>query len=178
MDTHIQQKFDAPALNLQMDRTRLQQLNLTASNVAQNVLISLSGSSQTSPGFWFNNKNGVEYSVAVQTPQYQVSSIDELLRTPVSGSANGPTQLLGNLVQVTPKNQFAVVTHYNIRPVIDVFVSVEGRDLGSIAKEVDTLVDQSRASLPRGSQIIVRGQVATMRSSFLGLGVGVAMAIV
>ncbi|CAN7534895.1 efflux RND transporter permease subunit [Caballeronia sp. 15715] len=178
VDTHIQQKLDEPALNLQMDRTRLQQLNLTASNVAQNVLISLSGSSQTAPGFWFNNKNGVEYSVAVQTPQYQVSSIDELLRTPVSGSANGPTQLLGNLVQVTPKNQFAVVTHYNIRPVIDVFVSVEGRDLGSIAKEVDKLVDQSRASLPRGSQIIVRGQVATMRSSFFGLGVGVAMAIV
>jgi multidrug efflux pump subunit AcrB len=178
VDTHIQQKLDEPALNLQMDRTRLQQLNLTASNVAQNVLISLSGSSQTSPGFWFNSKNGVEYSVAVQTPQYQVSSIDELLRTPVSGSATGPTQLLGNLVQVTPKSQFAVVTHYNIRPVIDVFVSVEGRDLGSIAKEVDKLVDQSRASLPRGSQIIVRGQVATMRSSFFGLGVGVAMAIV
>ena len=178
VDTHIQQKLDEPALNLQMDRTRLQQLNLTASNVAQNVLISLSGSSQTSPGFWFNSKNGVEYSVAVQTPQYQVSSIDELLRTPVSGSATGPTQLLGNLVQVTPKSQFAVVTHYNIRPVIDVFVSVEGRDLGSIAKEVDKLVDQSRASLPRGSQIVVRGQVATMRSSFFGLGVGVAMAIV
>jgi multidrug efflux pump subunit AcrB len=178
VDTHIQQKLDEPALNLQMDRTRLQQLNLTASNVAQNVLISLSGSSQTSPGFWFNNKNGVEYQVAVQTPQYQVSSIDELLRTPVSGSATGPTQLLGNLVQVTPQNQFAVVTHYNIKPVIDVFVSVEGRDLGSIATQVDKLVDQARATLPRGSQIIVRGQVATMRSSFFGLGVGVAMAIV
>ncbi|HMC46559.1 MAG TPA: efflux RND transporter permease subunit, partial [Caballeronia sp.] len=178
VDTHIQQKLDEPALNLQMDRTRLQQLNLTANNVAQNVLISLSGSSQTSPGFWFNNKNGVEYSVAVQTPQYQISSIDELLRTPVSGSATGPTQLLGNLVQVTPQNQFAVVTHYNIRPVIDVFVSVEGRDLGSIATEVDKLVNQARATLPRGSQIVVRGQVATMRSSFLGLGVGVAMAIV
>jgi multidrug efflux pump subunit AcrB len=178
VDTHIQQKLDEPALNLQMDRTRLQQLNLTASNVAQNVLISLSGSSQTSPGFWFNSKNGVEYSVAVQTPQYQVSSIDELLRTPVSGSATGPTQLLGNLVQVTPKSQFAVVTHYNIRPVIDVFVSVEGRDLGSIATQVDKLVNQARATLPRGSQIVVRGQVATMRSSFLGLGIGVAMAIV
>ncbi len=178
VDTHIQQKLDEPTLNLQMDRTRLQQLNLTASNVAQNVLISLSGSSQTSPGFWFNNKNGVEYQVAVQTPQYQVSSIDELLRTPVSGSATGPTQLLGNLVQVTPKSQFAVVTHYNIRPVIDVFVSVEGRDLGSVARQVDKLVDQARASLPRGSQITVRGQVATMRSSFFGLGVGVAMAIV
>ncbi|AME25797.1 MULTISPECIES: efflux RND transporter permease subunit [Burkholderiaceae] len=178
VDTHIQQKFDQPVLNLQMDRTRLQQLNLTANNVAQNVLVSLSGSSQTSPGFWFNNKNGVEYQVAVQTPQYQISSIDELLRTPVSGSATGPTQLLGNLVRVSPQSQFAVVTRYNIKPVIDVFVSVEGRDLGSVAKEVDKLVDQARAKLPRGSEITVRGQVATMRSSFFGLGVGVAMAIV
>ena len=177
VDTHIQQKLDEPTLNLEMDRTRLQQLNLSANDVAQNVLISLSGSSQTSPGFWFNSKNGVEYKVAVQTPQYLISSIDELLRTPVSHAA-GPTQLLGNLVQITPKNQFAVVSHYNIKPVIDVFVSVEGRDLGSIATQVDKLVDQARATLPRGSQITVRGQVATMRSSFLGLGVGVAMAIV
>jgi multidrug efflux pump subunit AcrB len=178
VDTHIQQKLDEPAINLQMDRTRLQQLNLSASNVAQNVLISLSGSSQTSPGFWFNNKNGVEYSVAVQTPQYQVSSIDELLRTPVSGAANGPTQLLGNLVRVSPQTQFAEITHYNIRPVIDLYVSVEKRDLGSVANQVDKLVDNVRASLPRGSQITVRGQVQTMRSSFFGLGLGVAMAIV
>ncbi|WNC92241.1 efflux RND transporter permease subunit [Paraburkholderia sp. FT54] len=178
VDTHIQQKLDEPAINLQMDRTRLQQLNLSASNVAQNVLISLSGSSQTSPGFWFNNRNGVEYSVAVQTPQYQVSSIDELLRTPVSGSANGPTQLLGNLVRVSPQTQFAEVNHYNIRPVIDLYVSVEKRDLGSVANQVDKLVDNMRASLPRGSQITVRGQVQTMRSSFFGLGIGVATAIV
>jgi multidrug efflux pump subunit AcrB len=161
-----------------MDRTRLQQLNLNANNVAQNVLISLSGSSQTAPSFWFNNRNGVEYSVAVQTPQYDISSIDQLLRTPVSAAANGPTQLLGNLVRVSPQNQFAVVTHYNIRPVIDLYVSVEGRDLGSVATQVNKLVDQARASLPRGSQIVVRGQVQTMRTSFFGLGVGVAMAIV
>jgi multidrug efflux pump subunit AcrB len=178
VDTHVQQKLDEPTLDLAMDRTRLQQLNLSASNVAQNVLISLSGSTQTSPGFWFNNKNGVEYQVAVQTPQYKISSIDELLRTPVSSTVNGPTQLLGNLVQVKPSTEFAVVSHYNIRPVIDVFVSVEGRDLGSVATQVNKLVDQARAKLPRGSQIVVRGQVATMRSSFFGLGVGVAMAIV
>ncbi|MGF6771570.1 multidrug efflux pump subunit AcrB [Paraburkholderia sp. GAS199] len=178
VDTHIQQKLDEPAINLQMDRTRLQQLNLSASNVAQNVLISLSGSSQTSPGFWFNSRNGVEYNVAVQTPQYQISSIDELLRTPVSASATGPTQLLGNLVRVAPQTQFAEVTHYNIRPVIDLYVSVEKRDLGSVANQVDKLVSNVRASLPRGSQITVRGQVQTMRSSFFGLGIGVAMAIV
>jgi multidrug efflux pump subunit AcrB len=178
VDTHIQQKLDQPVINLQMDRTRLQQLNLSANNVAQNVLISLSGSTQTSPGFWFNNKNGVEYSIAVQTPQYNVASMDELLRTPVSGAANGPTQLLGNLVQVQPQNQFAVVSHYNIRPVIDLYVSVEGRDLGSVATRVNALVEQARQHLPRGSRIEVRGQVQTMHSSFLGLGVGVAMAIV
>lgn len=161
-----------------MDRTRLQQLNLTANDVAQNVLVSLSGSSQTSPGFWVNNRNGVEYKVAVQTPQYQVSSIDELLRTPVSATMNGPTQLLGNLVQISPKSQFAEVTHYNIRPVIDLYVSVEKRDLGSVANQVDKIVNEVRGSLPRGSTITVRGQVQTMRSSFLGLGIGVAMAIV
>jgi multidrug efflux pump subunit AcrB len=178
VDTHIQQKLDEPVLDLFMDRTRLQQLNLSANDVAQNVLISLSGSSQTSPGFWINNRNGVEYRVAVQTPQYRVSSIDELLRTPVSGSSNGPTQLLGNLVRVSPQSQFASITHYNIKPVIDLYVSVEKRDLGSVANQVDKLVDNVRATLPRGSQITVRGQVQTMRSSFLGLGLGVAMAIV
>ncbi|WP_244850061.1 efflux RND transporter permease subunit [Caballeronia sp. SL2Y3] len=178
VDTHIQQKLDQPTLNLVMDRTRLQQLNLSASNVAQNVLISLSGSSQTSPGFWFNPRNGVEYNMAVQTPQYQISSIDELMRTPVSAPGTGPTQLLGNLVRLSPQSQFAVVSHYNIRPVIDIFVSVEGRDLGSVARRVNELVDQARGTLPRGSQIAVRGQVETMRTSFFGLGVGVAMAIV
>ncbi|MEM5368565.1 efflux RND transporter permease subunit [Paraburkholderia azotifigens] len=178
VDSHIQQKLDEPVINLQMDRTRLQQLNLNANNVAQNVLISLSGSSQTSPGFWFNPRNGVEYNLAVQTPQYQISSVDQLLRTPVSASSTGPIQLLGNLVQVSPQNQFAMVTHYNIRPVIDVFVSVEGRDLGSVDRQIEKLVGQARASLPRGSQIAIRGQVQTMRTSYFGLGIGVAMAIV
>ncbi|MGV2290021.1 efflux RND transporter permease subunit [Trinickia sp. YCB016] len=185
VDTHIQQKLNEPTIHLEMDRTRLQQLNLSAANVAQNVLISLSGSSQTQPAFWFNNRNGVEYTVAVQTPQYQVSSIDELLRTPVAAPAGaGPaqaaqsTQLLGNLVQVSPRNEFAEVTHYNIRPTIDLYVSVEGHDLGSVAVQVNKLVDEARAQLPRGSSIVMRGQVQTMRTSYIGLGVGVAMAIV
>jgi multidrug efflux pump subunit AcrB len=185
VDTHIRQKFDEPTIHLQMDRTRLQQLNLNANDVAQNVLISLAGSTQTSPGFWFNPRNGVEYQVSVRTPQYQVTSVDALLRTPVAARAGaqaaaaaGTPQLLGNLVQVRPGNQFATVTHYNIRPVVDLLVSVEGRDLGSVASRIDRLVEQTRASLPRGSQIAVRGQVETMRRSYVGLGVGVAMAIV
>jgi multidrug efflux pump subunit AcrB len=178
VDTHIQEKLDEPTINLQMDRTRLQQLNLNASNVSQNLLVSLSGSSQTSPGFWFNDQNGVEYNLAIQTPQYQIASIDDLLRTPVSAAINGPTQLLGNLVRYQPGSEFAIVNHYNIRPVIDLYVSVEGRDLGAVSKQVDKLVDEARKTLPRGSTINVRGQVQTMRSSFFGLGIGVAMAIV
>jgi multidrug efflux pump subunit AcrB len=147
------------------------------------VLISLAGSSQTSPGFWFNPRNGVEYQLSVRTPQYDVTSVDALLRTPVaargaSPAASGTPQLLGNLVQVQPGNQFALVTHYNISPVVDLLVSVEGRDLGSIARQIDKLVAQTRATLPRGSQIVVRGQVETMQRSYLGLGIGVAMAIV
>ena len=178
VDTHIQEKLDEPTINLNMDRTRLQQLNLSANNVSQNLLVSLSGSTQTSPGFWFNDKNGVEYNLAVQTPQYQIASIDDLLRTPVSAATNGPSQLLGNLVRFSPGSQFAIVQHYNIRPVIDLYVSVEGRDLGAVARQVDKLVDEARKTAPRGSTITVRGQVQTMRSSFFGLGIGVAMAIV
>jgi multidrug efflux pump subunit AcrB len=178
VDTHIQQRISEPVIALHMDRTRMQQLNLSAATVASNLLITLSGSAQTSPGFWFNELNGVEYNLAVQSPQYNMSSIDDLLRTPVSSSVSGSNQLLGNLVQVSPAEQFAEITHYNIRPVIDVYVSVERRGLGGVASDVNRLVAQARAHLPRGSQIIVRGQVETMHSSFVGLGLGVAMAIV
>jgi multidrug efflux pump subunit AcrB len=178
VDSHIQQRPDEPVINLNMDRTRLQQINLTPQNVTQNALLALSGSTQTSPGFWFNNQNGVEYQVSAQTPQYEISSMDQLMRIPVSASIAGPSQLLANLVQVGAQRQFAEVSHYNVRPVIDLYVSVEQTDLGTVAKQINKLVDATRASLPRGSQIFVRGQVATMHSSYIGLGIGVAMAIV
>ena len=184
VDAHVHQRLNAPALNLQMDRTRLQQLGLSATNVGQNVLISLSGSSQTAPAFWLNPQNGVVYNIAVQTPQYQIDSLDALLNLPVgtgSGATTpgaGSTQLLGNLVEVTPGQQAAVVSRYNITPAIDVFVSVQGTDLASVAARVEKLVDEVRPKLPRGSQVVLRGQVETMQASFIGLGVGLAMAIV
>ncbi|XBS68841.1 efflux RND transporter permease subunit [Acerihabitans sp. KWT182] len=178
VDSHIQQKPDEPVINLQMDRTRLQQINLTPSDVTHNTLLALSGSAQTSPGFWFNNQNGVEYQVSAQMPQYDIASMDQLMRIPVSASNSGPSQLLANLVQASAQRQFAMVSHYNVRPVIDLYVSVEQTDLGSVAGQVDKLVAKARSSLPRGSQIFVRGQVATMHSSYIGLGIGVAMAIV
>jgi multidrug efflux pump subunit AcrB len=185
VDAHVHQRLDGPALNLQMDRSRLQQYGLTAANVGQNVLIALSGSSQTAPAFWLNPQNGVVYSIQVQSPQYTVNSLDSLLNLPVNPAANtataaasSPPQLLGNLVDAQAQRQQTVVSHYNIRPVIDVYVSVQGTDLASVAARVQALVDEMRPTLPRGSQVTIRGQVRTMQSSFIGLTVGLAMAIV
>ena len=184
VDVHVHQRMDAPVLDMQMDRTRLQQFGLSAFNVGQNVLVSLSGSSQTSPAFWLNPQNGVVYNVTVQTPQYRVESLDALMNMPVAATANpngsntvGP-QLLGNLVQVKPNRQLAVASRYNIAPAVDLYVSVQGTDLASVAGQVQKLVDEVRPRLPRGSEVIMRGQVQTMQTSFLGLGVGLAMAIV
>ena len=185
VDAHVHQRLDAPSLDMQMDRSRLQQLGLTAQNVGQNVLIALSGSSQTAPAFWLNPQNGVVYSVAVQTPQYQIDSLDALLNMPVAAGGgataaapNGSTQLLGNLVEVSAARQPAIASRYNILPAIDVYVSVQGTDLASVAAQVQKKVDAIQKKLPRGSQVVMRGQVQTMESSFIGLGVGLAMAIV
>jgi multidrug efflux pump subunit AcrB len=177
VDTHIHQRFNQPTKSIEMDRVRLQQLGLSASDVAQNMLVTLSSSFQTSPAFWLNPGNGIVYQVAVSAPQYRMDSLDALLRTP-AGGANRASQLLANLVQIRPAVQPAVVTHYDITPVVDIYTSVHGTDLGSVAQEVRRLVDEVRPTLPRGAQVRIRGQVETMRSSFVGLGVGLAMAIV
>ncbi|WP_213955720.1 efflux RND transporter permease subunit [Variovorax sp. dw_954] len=181
VDAHVHQRLDGPSLNLQMDRTRLQQYGLTASNVGQNVLIALSGSSQTAPAFWLNPANGVVYNIAVQSPQYNVDSLDSLLNIPVGNSgpnSNQAPQLLGNLVDAQAARQAAIVSRYNIQPVVDVFVSVQGTDLANVAGEVKKLVDEMRPKLGRGNVVTIRGQVQTMQNSFIGLGVGLLMAIV
>jgi multidrug efflux pump subunit AcrB len=181
VDAHVHQRMDGPALNLQMDRTRLQQMGLSASNVGQNVLIALSGSSQTAPAFWLNPQNGVVYNIVVQSPQYQLDSIDSLLGIPVApagGAGGAAPQLLGNLVEAQQTRQLPIVSRYNIQPAIDVYVGVQGTDLASVAAGVSKLVDETRPRLQRGNQIELRGQVQTMQSSFVGLGVGLAMAIV
>lgn len=178
VDVHVHQRLDAPALDLRMDRTRLQQMGVSAFNVGQNVLVSLSGSSQTAPAFWLDPRNGVVYNIAVQTPQYAVDSLDALLNLPVAAAPGNPTQLLGNLVETAPARQPAIVSRYNLTPAIDLFVGVQGRDLASVASEVQRRVDELRPRLPRGSQVVLRGQVQTMQDSFIGLGVGLAMAVV
>jgi multidrug efflux pump subunit AcrB len=178
VDVHVHQRLDAPVLDLRMDRTRLQQFGLSAFNVGQNLLVALSGSSQTAPAFWLDPRNGVVYNLAIQTPQYSLDSLDALLNMPVAGGGSAPTQLLGNLVEATPYRQPAVVSRYNITPAVDLYVSVQGTDLASVAAEVKKAVDEMRPKLPRGSQLTVRGQVQTMQDSFIGLTVGLAMAIV
>jgi len=175
-DVHVQQLLSQPTLHMDIERTRVAQVGLTAANVAQSALVSLSGSFQTSPNFWLNPANEVTYQVAVQSPQYRMTSLQDLLDIPVN-SQQGP-QLMGNLVQLSPTTRAATVNHWNVAPVIDVYASTQDRDLGGVAADTDKLLKTFDGHLPRGTRIVVRGQVATMRSSFIGLGVGLVGAIV
>jgi CzcA family heavy metal efflux pump len=178
-DVHVQQAFDQPTLYMDIDRTRVQNLGLQARDVAQNLLVSLSSSFQTAPAFWLDPKNGVSYSVAVQTPQYRVDTYQALQNTPVGGSGpNQKPQILANLVTTSTTARPAVVSHYNVQPMINVYASVDGRDLGGVADQVAKDVKEAEKHLPRGSHIFIRGQVQTMKSSFEGLGFGLLGAIV
>jgi CzcA family heavy metal efflux pump len=177
-DVHVQQLMNSPALKLNVDRSRAQQVGLQQRDVAQNLLVSLSGSFQTAPTFWLNRENGVTYNVAVQTPEYRVDSLQALMNTPVMAPGAPAPQVLGNLATVSPAVTPAVISHYNIMPVMDVYASVQGRDLGGVARDTRKIVAAFEKKLPRGSRIDVRGQVQTMTSSFVGLGIGLVMSIV
>jgi multidrug efflux pump subunit AcrB len=196
VDLRIQQPDDAPAINIDVDRTEAMKAGFQQRQISQNLLIALSGSSQTSPNFWLNPKNGVSYPLMTMTPQYTVDSLDALRNIPLAGAGTGVaagagaaagaspgapgaarSQILGSLGTLDRGSQEAVVSHYNVQPVIDIFGSVQGRDLGGVAREITGLVDQARGSLPAGSRIVVRGQVQTMQASFIGLLTGLAFAV-
>jgi CzcA family heavy metal efflux pump len=174
-DVHVQQLLSLPTLHMDIERTRVAQVGLTARDVAQSALVSLSGSFQTSPNFWLNPKNAVTYQIAVQSPQYRMTDMQDLMNIPVNSQQGA--QLMGNLVQISPVTRAATVNHYNVQPVIDVYASTQDRDLGAVAADTDKVLKTFDSHLPRGTHIVVRGQVATMRSSFFGLGVGLAGAI-
>jgi CzcA family heavy metal efflux pump len=179
VDVHVQQAFDEPTLHMDVDRTRAQSVGLQAKDVAQNLLVSLSSSFQTSPAFWLDPKNGVDYNVAVQSPQYRVDSYQALENTPVTGVAPGtPPQIIGNLVNISTTARQAEISHYNIQPMINVYAAVDGRDLGGVSDEILKQVAAIKSELPRGSHIEVRGQVQTMRTSFRGLAYGLVGAII
>jgi multidrug efflux pump subunit AcrB len=178
-DARIQQPFDEPYLHLWVDRTKAQQVGFNASSIAQNVLISLGGSFQTSPTFWVDPKNRVSYQIATQTPQYRVDTLQDLANMPITGpSPDAPPSLLASFASTQRGTGMAVVSHYNIQPVIDIFGAVQGRDLGGVSGDITRIIDQNRNKLPRGSQVVLRGQVQTMRTSYVGLLSGLAFAII
>ncbi len=176
VDVHIHQVVDVPEIRFNVDRTRASQLGLTQKDVATDLLVSLSSNGQTSPNYWINPQNNVDYPVEVETPLYRNDSTAALLATPIR-AGNGSTQLLANVAQLRRGTTPAVVDHYNVQPLYDIYANVEGRDLGSVAADVAKLVRQFEPTLPRGSFFETRGQVETMRTSFIGLGVGMLFAI-
>jgi len=180
-DLRIQQPFNQPKLHINVDRTKTMQAGFTQKDVAGNLLVSLSGSFQTSPSFWLDPKTGVSYTVATVAPQYEFESLQDLENIPVTGASNGatraPWQQLANLGTVSRGVGMATVSHYDAQTMIDIYGSAQGRDLGGIAGEIETIVNKNRSRLPRGSQIFVRGQIDTMHSSFVGLLAGLGFAI-
>ncbi len=177
-DLRIQQPSDQPKLHVAVDRTKASQAGLTEQNVASSMLVTLSGSFQTQPTFWLSPQNNVSYAVAVQAPQYSVQSLQDLQNIPIISSSALRPEILGDVSSITRGSGLAVVNHYNIRRVVDVFGSVDGRDLGAVANDITRIVDANRKSLPRGSSIAIRGQIDTMRTSYTGLLGGLAFAIV
>ena len=178
VDLHIQQPFDQPYLNVDVDRTRAQQQGFTQRDVANNLLISLSGSFQTTPEFWLDPKTGVSYSIAAQTPQYRAQSLQDLENIPVTGPSNAHPQILASMASINRGTGSAVVSHYDIQPLIDIYGAVQGRDLGGVAKDVNQIVENAKKEAPRGTQVSIRGQIQTMRSSYVGLIGGLAFSIV
>jgi CzcA family heavy metal efflux pump len=178
VDLHVQQPFDQPYLHVDVDRTKAQQVGFTQRDVANNLLVSLSGSFQTTPEFWVNPKTGVSYSIATQTPQYRIDSLQDLENIPVTGTSGARSGILASMASIRRGAGLAVVSHYDIQPLIDIYGSVQGRDLGGVARDLNKIVQNSKNEVPRGSQVMIRGQIQTMRSSYEGLLFGLAFSIV
>ena len=178
-DLRIQQPFNHPKWTVDVDRTRAQQVGYSQREVAQDLLTSLSGSFQTAPSFYLNPQNHVSYNIAVETPQYEVKDLQELQNFPIAtnGSAQQP-QILGNLASFERGVEPGTLSHFNAQPVIDIYGSVEGTDLASVAGKIETILSDSKATLPRGTEINLRGQIQTMHSSFQGLSYGLFFSIV
>jgi multidrug efflux pump subunit AcrB len=166
VDVFMQQAVNAPKLNINVDRLKAQELALTAKDVSDNVLLSLSGSGQVAPNFWLDPKTGIEYPVIVQVPQYRMDNLDTLDRTPITAAAAGASnQLLRNVSETQRQVAPLTVSHYNALPVMDVFANVQQRDLGGVASDVEKIVKKNSQHLPPGVEIILSGQVLTMNTS-------------
>jgi CzcA family heavy metal efflux pump len=178
-DLRVQQSFDSPTFQVSVDRTKAAGAGFTPRDVATSVLLTLSGSGQTNPITFFNRQNGVSYSLTTQAPQYSVQSLQDLRNIPL-GAANGASrpQNLGDVASIERGNGMAVISHYNTRRVVDIYGSVLDRDLGAVGRDIARIIDANRPHLPRGSFMTLRGQVETMRASYVGLLGGLAFAII
>jgi multidrug efflux pump subunit AcrB len=176
-DPHIQQDFDYPEFDVKVDRSRAQELGLSQHDVVNDLLVSLAGSFQTNQTFWLDRMGGVSYPLVTQTPQPQLDSLDALRNIPLTGDAGTQPQILGAITSIKRGVGPSVETHYNVAPTIDIYATTQDRDLGAVASDVQKLVGAAQKDLPRGSSIAIRGQVQTMRTSFVGLFSGLAFAI-
>jgi RND family efflux transporter MFP subunit len=176
VDFRIQEPNNAPELDITMDRIKASILGINAQAVANSVLGALAGSQQNALNFWVDPTNEVSYQVNAQVPQYEMNSLDALRNLPILGGT-GQGQILANVAPISRSNTFPVVDHYNIRPVINIYGSVDGKDLGYLANQVQKLIDASKKNLPRGSFIYLRGQVSTMHDSFIGLYLGLVFSM-
>jgi multidrug efflux pump subunit AcrB len=165
-------------LQVNVDRSRAQELGITQRDVATNMLVSLSGSFQTSPTFWLNPKNGVSYSIVTQTPQYDMSSLEQLRNIPITGAGSTHPQILGALASIHRGTISAVESHYNVQPTIDIYASLQGCDLGAVSSDIHDIITSMAKDVPKGSTVEARGQMLTRETSFAGLYSGLAFAIV
>ncbi len=177
-DLRIQQAFNQPELRVSVDRTRASEVGLTERDVANSLLVSLSGSAQTAPTFWVNPGNHVSYPLVAQMPQYRINSLNDLQNIAITGGSTSQPQLLGGLADITRSQSEGVVSHYDVQPAIDLYANVHGRDLGAVAKEIQQAIDASTGNVPKGSTVTLRGQVATMFEAYSSLLLGIAGAMV
>lgn len=180
VDVRVQQPADLPRLNINVDRDKAAELGLQERDVANSVLLSLSGSGQVTPTYWLNPKLGIQYTINIRAPEHRIDSLAALESIPVTGgtAGEGNGQLLTNVASIKRDQEPMVMSHYNVMPVIDVFGGVSGRDLGGVLRDIQPILDDAKKQLPRGSFILVRGQAETMRSSYIGLGIGLVVAII
>jgi multidrug efflux pump subunit AcrB len=176
-DARMQQSFENPQLDVNVDRSRMAQFGLTERDVTNSVVTSIAGSSQTAPTFWLDPKSGVSYPIVAQTPEYQIDDLSRLENIPVTG-ASGGLQILGGLSKISRDQSSAVVNHYNVVPVIDLYATTQDRDLGGVASDLNKLIAATAKDVPKGVTVHVRGQVVTMNTAFTGLSYGLLVAIV
>jgi len=177
-DLRIQQVFNYPQINVDVDRTFAGEVGLTQRDIANSLLVTLSGSAQVHPNFWLNAENGVSYPIVAQMPQYRIDSMSDLLNVPITSANTETPQYLGGLARITPGPSPGVVSHYNVQPVIDIYGAVQGRDLGAVSSDIERVLQETHKQVPRGSYVALSGQVHTMTSAYSQLYFGLAGAIV